>query len=78
MGIPDDNFTRMLGHARAWAREHGDLAAPRDATHGGHPVGRWLGECRRKAKQGRLAAGRALDRSPRPPHGRISPRRSFC
>ncbi|MGC5008825.1 Helicase associated domain protein [Streptomyces sp. DT203] len=61
--IPNDDFTRMLGHARAWAMEHGHLAAPRDATHGGHPVGRWLGECRRKAKQRRLAAGHeeALD-----------------
>lgn len=53
---PGDDFTRMIGHARAWADEHGHLAAPQDATHGGHPVGRWLAECRRKAKAGRLAA----------------------
>ncbi|NBM19106.1 DEAD/DEAH box helicase [Streptomyces sp. GC420] len=53
---PDDDFTRMLGHARAWAEQHHHLAAPQDATHGGHPVGRWLVECRRKAKAGRLAA----------------------
>ncbi|MFB4427073.1 Helicase associated domain protein [Streptomyces sp. QL37] len=54
--IPDDDFTRMLHHAHAWAIEHGHLAAPLDATHGGHPVGRWLNDCRRKAKAGRLAA----------------------
>ncbi|MFJ4732533.1 Helicase associated domain protein [Streptomyces sp. NPDC088770] len=52
---PEDDFTRMLGHARAWAEHHGHLAAPQDATQGGHPVGRWLAECRRKAKAGRLA-----------------------
>ncbi|MFD7817659.1 Helicase associated domain protein [Streptomyces sp. NPDC059785] len=50
-----DDFTRMLGHARAWADVNGHLGAPQDVTHGGHPVGRWLAECRRKAKDGRLA-----------------------
>ncbi|MGX5397161.1 Helicase associated domain protein [Streptomyces anulatus] len=53
---PGDDFTRMLDHARAWAVEHGHLAAPLDATHGGHRVGRWLSECRRNAKAGRLTA----------------------
>ncbi|MFD7068268.1 Helicase associated domain protein [Streptomyces sp. NPDC059913] len=52
---PADDFTRMLGHARAWATQHGHLAAPQDATHAGHPVGRWIAECRRKAKNGSLA-----------------------
>ncbi|MGW4904467.1 Helicase associated domain protein [Streptomyces albidoflavus] len=51
---PSDDFSRMLEHARGWARHHGHLAAPSDATHGGHPVGRWLGACRRKAKAGHL------------------------
>ncbi|MBZ6135454.1 Helicase associated domain protein [Streptomyces olivaceus] len=53
---PGGDFTRMLAHARAWAEKHGHLGAPQHATHGGHPVGRWLAECRRKAKAGRLAA----------------------
>lgn len=50
----EDDFTRMLGHARRWADLHGHLAAPQDAAHGGHHVGRWLSECRRKAKADKL------------------------
>jgi superfamily II DNA or RNA helicase len=52
---PGDDFPRMLDHARAWAAQHGHLAPPHDATHGGHRVGRWIAECRRKAKAGTLA-----------------------
>ncbi|MFE9046361.1 Helicase associated domain protein [Streptomyces sp. NPDC007818] len=52
---PEDDFPRMLDHARAWAAQHGHLAPPHDATHGGHRVGRWIADCRRKAKAGTLA-----------------------
>ncbi|WP_184503325.1 DEAD/DEAH box helicase [Streptomyces botrytidirepellens] len=52
---PQDDFTRMLHHVRAWAQEHGHLAAPQHAMHGGHPVGRWISECRRRARSGSLA-----------------------
>ncbi|MEV6948233.1 Helicase associated domain protein [Streptomyces sp. NPDC051172] len=45
---PAHTFTHILDHARAYAAVHGHLAAPTDATQGGHPVGAWLAECRRK------------------------------
>ncbi|MGQ4374796.1 Helicase associated domain protein [Streptomyces sp. SAS_267] len=45
---PAHTFTRILDHARTYAAAHGHLAAPTDATHGGHPIGAWLAECRRK------------------------------
>ncbi|WP_430379291.1 Helicase associated domain protein [Streptomyces sp. B1-3] len=45
---PAHTFTRILDHARAYAATHGHLAAPTDATQGGHPIGAWLAECRRK------------------------------
>ncbi|MFD8576690.1 Helicase associated domain protein [Streptomyces virginiae] len=54
---PGENSPRMLDHARAWAAQHGHLAPPHDATHGGHRVGRWIAECRHKAKAGTLAPG---------------------
>ncbi|MFD7978745.1 Helicase associated domain protein [Streptomyces sp. NPDC059071] len=59
---PGDDFPRMLDHARAWAAQHGHLAPPHDAMHGGHRVGRWIAECRRKAKAGTLTPtqGQAL------------------
>ncbi|MFC9679431.1 Helicase associated domain protein [Streptomyces sp. NPDC056948] len=45
---PAHTFNRILDHARAYAAAHGHLAAPTDATQGGHPIGAWLAECRRK------------------------------
>ncbi|XWY53352.1 helicase associated domain-containing protein [Streptomyces ipomoeae] len=45
---PAHTFTRILDHARAYAADHGHLAAPTDTTQGGHPIGAWLAECRRK------------------------------
>ncbi|GGV01778.1 helicase [Streptomyces albospinus] len=53
---PDNDFNRMAGHARAWAEQHGHLAASQHATQAGHPIGRWISECRRKANAGRLPA----------------------
>lgn len=51
---PADDYTRMLTHVRDWAGQHGHLAVPQDAAQAGHRIGRWLVECRRKAKSGRL------------------------
>ncbi|MEU0786822.1 Helicase associated domain protein [Streptomyces sp. NPDC006173] len=45
---PDHTFTRILDHARSYAEAHGHLAAPATATQGGHPVGAWLAEYRKK------------------------------
>ncbi|MFE9882612.1 helicase associated domain-containing protein [Streptomyces sp. NPDC005784] len=46
MEHPAHTFTRILDHA--YAAAHGHLAAPTDATQGGHPIGAWLAECRKK------------------------------
>ncbi|OIJ63253.1 DEAD/DEAH box helicase [Streptomyces mangrovisoli] len=45
---PAHTFTRILDHARAYAAAHRHLAAPTDAELGGHPIGAWLAECRKK------------------------------
>ncbi|MEU9136909.1 Helicase associated domain protein [Streptomyces sp. NPDC048404] len=45
---PAHTFTRILDHARAYAAAHDHLAAPTTATQGGHPLGAWLAECRKK------------------------------
>ncbi|MGW0651677.1 Helicase associated domain protein [Streptomyces phaeochromogenes] len=46
---PTHAFPRILEHARTYAATHGHLAAPTTATQGGHPIGAWLADCRRKA-----------------------------
>ncbi len=51
---PEHTFERMLAHARAYADEHGHLAAPSTATAGGHRVGAWLASCRARAGAGTL------------------------
>ncbi|QID39807.1 hypothetical protein G3260_006756 [Streptomyces albus] len=51
---PEHTFERMLAHARAYADEHGHLAAPTTATAGGHRVGAWLASCRARAGAGTL------------------------
>ncbi|MEU1003764.1 DEAD/DEAH box helicase [Streptomyces tibetensis] len=56
---PPTNIDRMLEHARAYATAHGHLAAPTSATQGGHPVGAWLAECRKKANAATLAKSHA-------------------
>ncbi|WP_244204172.1 helicase associated domain-containing protein [Streptomyces africanus] len=55
-------FERALTHARAYAAEHGHLAAPRDTHHNGFRLGWWLFSQRNRAKQ------RARDRLPPSPH----------
>ncbi|MFD1663703.1 helicase associated domain-containing protein [Streptomyces caeni] len=55
-----------LDHARAYAALHGHLSPSADTHHDGFPLGRWLVQTRRKARQGRLSptttqALRALD-----------------
>ncbi|MEZ7160008.1 helicase associated domain-containing protein, partial [Streptomyces sp. MAD19A] len=55
-------FERALEYARAYAAEHGHLAVPRAARHGGYPLGAWLFSQRNRAKQ------RARDRLPPSPH----------
>ncbi|MEV6796576.1 helicase associated domain-containing protein [Streptomyces sp. NPDC051320] len=55
-------FETALAHARAYAAEHGHLAAPRDTRHDGYPLGWWLFSQRNRAKQ------RARDRLPPSPH----------
>ncbi|WP_329167884.1 helicase associated domain-containing protein [Streptomyces sp. NBC_01685] len=49
-------FETALSHARAYATEHGHLAAPRDTRHDGYPLGWWLFSQRNRAKQ-RARAG---------------------
>ncbi|THA65768.1 helicase [Streptomyces sp. A0642] len=49
-------FETALAHARAYAAEHGHLAAPRDTRHDGYPLGTWLFSQRNRAKQ-RARAG---------------------
>jgi hypothetical protein len=44
-------FETSLAHARAYAAEHGHLAAPRDTRHDGYPLGMWLFSQRNRAKQ---------------------------
>ncbi|WP_260609338.1 helicase associated domain-containing protein [Streptomyces sp. WAC 01325] len=44
-----------LAHARAYAQAHGHLSPSADTHHDGFPLGRWLVQTRRKARQGRLA-----------------------
>ncbi|MGW5446838.1 Helicase associated domain protein [Streptomyces asiaticus] len=44
-----------LTHARAYAQVHGHLSPSADTHHDGFPLGRWLVQTRRKARQGRLA-----------------------
>jgi superfamily II DNA or RNA helicase len=53
---PAGEFARMLPVARAYADEHGHLAAPIDADIGGHKLGRWLSDCRLQARKGRLTS----------------------
>ncbi|MFJ7242793.1 Helicase associated domain protein [Streptomyces olivaceus] len=55
-------FETALAHARAYAAEHGHLAAPRDTRHDGYPLGWWLFSQRNRARQ------RARDRLPPSPH----------
>ncbi|MFF6961708.1 Helicase associated domain protein [Streptomyces sp. NPDC008317] len=47
-------FQTMLGHARAWAAEHGHLTVPVKEDIGGHRLGAWLAAQRRKAATGKL------------------------
>ncbi|MET7458728.1 helicase associated domain-containing protein, partial [Streptomyces sp. NPDC005574] len=49
-------FETALAHARAYAAEHGHLAAPRDTRDDGYPLGWWLFSQRNRAKQ-RARAG---------------------
>ncbi|EWS89733.1 LOW QUALITY PROTEIN: hypothetical protein SSIG_07844, partial [Streptomyces filamentosus NRRL 11379] len=44
-----------LAHARAYALAHGHLSPSADTHHDSFPLGRWLVETRRKARQGQLA-----------------------
>ncbi|MFF4181229.1 helicase associated domain-containing protein [Streptomyces sp. NPDC001750] len=44
-----------LAHARTYALAHGHLSPSADIHHDGFPLGRWLVETRRKARQGQLA-----------------------
>ncbi|MFD9607192.1 helicase associated domain-containing protein [Streptomyces sp. NPDC059970] len=44
-----------LTHARAYAQAHGHLGCSRDTRHDGFPLGDWLVQKRRAARQGRLA-----------------------
>ncbi|MDX3588926.1 helicase associated domain-containing protein [Streptomyces europaeiscabiei] len=44
-----------LDHARDYAQAHGHLSPSADTHHDGFPLGRWLVQTRRKARQGRLA-----------------------
>lgn len=44
-----------LTHARAYAQVHGHLSPSADTHHDGFPLGRWLVQTRRKARQGRLS-----------------------
>ncbi|WP_437090097.1 helicase associated domain-containing protein [Streptomyces sp. enrichment culture] len=44
-------FERALEQARAYAAEHGHLAAPRAARPNGYPLGAWLFSQRNRAKQ---------------------------
>ncbi|MFD8261610.1 Helicase associated domain protein [Streptomyces griseoluteus] len=44
-----------LDHARAYAQVHGHLSPSTDTHHNGFPLGRWLVQKRRAARQGRLA-----------------------
>ncbi|MFE9253486.1 helicase associated domain-containing protein [Streptomyces sp. NPDC007088] len=55
-------FETAVAHARAYAAEHGHLAAPRDTRHDGYPLGWWLFSQRNRAKQ------RARDGLPPSPH----------
>ncbi|WP_239487014.1 helicase associated domain-containing protein [Streptomyces durocortorensis] len=52
-----------LDHARTYALAHGHLSPSADTHHDGFPLGRWLVETRRKARQGQLAltTSRALE-----------------
>ncbi|MEU1091561.1 helicase associated domain-containing protein [Streptomyces sp. NPDC005576] len=52
-----------LDHARTYAVAHGHLSPSADTHHDGFPLGRWLVETRRKARQGHLAptTSRALE-----------------
>ncbi|MBT2398829.1 helicase associated domain-containing protein, partial [Streptomyces sp. ISL-100] len=44
-----------LAHAHAYAQTHGHLSPSADTHHDGFPLGRWLVQTRRKARQGRLS-----------------------
>ncbi|MEV7189808.1 helicase associated domain-containing protein [Kitasatospora sp. NPDC093102] len=44
-----------LEHARAYAAEHGHLVPSKTTEHNGFPLGRWLGQQRVHARQGRLS-----------------------
>ncbi|MFF9542711.1 helicase associated domain-containing protein [Streptomyces albidoflavus] len=44
-----------LAHARAYAALHGHLSPSADTHHDGFPLGRWLEQKRRAARQGRLS-----------------------
>ncbi|MEV8311907.1 Helicase associated domain protein [Streptomyces flavidovirens] len=44
-----------LAHARAYAQAHGHLSPSADTHHDGFPLGRWLVQTRRKARQGCLS-----------------------
>ncbi|GHF35858.1 Helicase associated domain protein [Streptomyces griseosporeus] len=44
-----------LTHARAYAQAHGHLSPSAGTHHNGFPLGRWLVQKRRAARQGRLA-----------------------
>nr|WP_250850745.1 helicase associated domain-containing protein [Streptomyces malaysiensis] len=51
-------FTAGLAHARAWARQHGNLAVPEPARHDGYRLGAWLRAQRRRANRGKLPTDR--------------------
>lgn len=46
-----------LAHARAYAARHGHLAMPQKAYHEGFPLGRWLSEQRRHAREHHRGTG---------------------
>lgn len=51
-------FQTRLAQTRAWADEHGHLAAPANALHDGHKIGAWLNQQRQRAAKGRLPTER--------------------
>ncbi|WP_078627037.1 Helicase associated domain protein [Streptomyces exfoliatus] len=50
-------FAQGLTHARAYSKEHGHLAVPKEDTPGGYPLGQWLANTR--ARHTRMPAQQA-------------------
>ncbi|MFH9821555.1 Helicase associated domain protein [Streptomyces sp. NPDC017249] len=50
-------FSQGLAHARAYYKEHGHLAVPKEDTPAGYPLGQWLANTR--ARHTRMAARQA-------------------